>query len=104
MITILWEYQVKPDHLAEFERIYSPDGTWTELFKKGKGFIGTKLIQSPVFPNLFVTIDQWETMKEYKTFLSEWKKEYDALDKQCEGLTERESCLGTFGVGFNDEE
>ena len=104
MVTILWEYQVKPDHIAEFEKIYASDGDWAELFKRGKGFIGTKLFHSLEHPQLYTTIDQWESITDYKTFLSQWKQEYEALDKQYEGLTERESCLGTFGVGFHDEE
>jgi heme-degrading monooxygenase HmoA len=104
MVTILWEYQVKTDRRAEFETIYAANGAWAELFRKGKGFLGTKLFHSLDQPQLYTTIDQWESMKEYKAFLSQWKEEYEALDKQCEGLTEHESCLGTFGVGFNDEE
>lgn len=104
MVTILWEYQVKPDRTAEFEKIYASDGDWAELFKRGKGFIGTKLFHSLEHPQLYTTIDQWESMNDYKIFLSQWKEEYEALDQQCEGLTERESCLGTFGVGFNNEE
>jgi len=104
MVTIIWEYVVKTDYIVEFEKIYAPDGKWAELFKKGKGFVRTKLIHQLEQPQLFLTVDEWETMKDYKTFLSQWKEEYEALDKQCERLTERESCLGTCGVGFNDEE
>ena len=103
MVTILWEYQVKADRAAEFEQIYSSDGKWAELFKKSEGFITTHLFKSPNIPNHFLTIDQWETMKDYKTFLSQWKEEYEALEKRCEDLTEYESCLGMFGDGFDDK-
>jgi heme-degrading monooxygenase HmoA len=104
MIEVIWEYQVKADYIAEFEKVYAPDGKWTELFKKGKGFVQTRLIRHPDHPNLFLTIDRWESMKDYKAFLSQWKEEYEKLDRQCEGLTEHESCLGTIGAGFNEEE
>jgi len=104
MITIVWEYQVKKDQVAKFEKIYASDGKWVELFKKGKGFVGTRLIKSPYHLNYFITIDQWETLKDYKMFLSNWKADYEKLDRQCEGLTEHESCLGTFRIGVNDEE
>lgn len=104
MITIVWEYVVKSDCVAEFERIYAPDGKWAELFKKGKGFIRTKLIHQPEQPQRFLTVDEWESMKDYKAFLSQWQEDYEALDKQCKDLTEHESCLGTFGGGFHDEE
>jgi heme-degrading monooxygenase HmoA len=104
MVTILWEYQVKTERRAEFETVYAANGAWAELFRKGKGFLGTKLFHSLDHPQLYTTIDQWASMKEYKAFLSQWKEEYEALDKECEGLTEHESCLGTFGQGCNDEE
>ena len=104
MITVLWEYHVKADCIAEFEKIYAPNGEWAELFKKGKGFLGTRLIQSSDHPYLFVTVDQWESLNDYKAFLSQWKEEYEKLDRHCSELTERESCLGTFEAGFNDKE
>ena len=104
MITILWEYEVKSDRIAEFKKIYAPTGKWAELFEKGKGFLGTRLIQSPDHPYRFTTMDQWESLRDYKTFLAVWKEEYELLDAQCAGLTERESCLGIYGVGSHDEE
>ena len=56
MITIVWEFQVKPNNIADFEKLYALDGEWAELFKKSKGFVGIKLIQSPDHPDCFVTI------------------------------------------------
>ncbi len=103
MITILWEYRVKADRTTDFEKIYASNGAWAELFQKGRGFLGTKLFHSMEQPRVYVTIDQWESMKDYKAFLLEWKEEYETLDKQCEGLIEHENCIGTFGVGLNDE-
>ena len=104
MIAIVWEYQVKPDQIEEFEKRYSSDGAWARLFMKTQGFLGTTLIHSTEHPQLYTTIDQWTSMKDYRNFLSTWKEEYEALDRQCESLTEYENCLGTFGIGFNEEE
>jgi heme-degrading monooxygenase HmoA len=104
MITIVWEYLVKTDCIAKFEKVYAPNGKWAKLFKKGKGYIRTKLIRTPEDSNRFITVDEWETLEEYKAFLSQWKEDYESLDKQCEGLTEHESYLGTFGAGFNDQQ
>ena len=103
-VTILWEFHVKGDRVAEFERIDASNGKWAELFKRGRGFIGSRLFKSPEVPNLFLTIDQWESMKDYKAFLRQWNEEYEALDKQCEGLTEHEICLGTFDPDIRDED
>jgi len=64
----------------------------------------TRLIRSPDHLGRFLTIDQWESLRDYKEFMSQWKEEYEVLDRQCAELTEHEGCLGTFGVGLNDEE
>jgi heme-degrading monooxygenase HmoA len=58
MYIIIWEYQVKPDKQAEFEKIYAANGTWAELFKKGTGYLGTELIRSTELPEQYVTIDR----------------------------------------------
>jgi hypothetical protein len=30
--TYIWEYQVRPDRVDEFERLYGPQGEWSGLF------------------------------------------------------------------------
>ena len=94
MYVILWEYQVRSENISEFEKIYSPNGAWAELFKRGNGYIGTELFRDVERPQRYITIDRWESVIEYKAFQAQWKKEYEALDAQCEGLTELETLLG----------
>jgi len=98
MYVIIWEYQVRADHLAEFERIYSTDGAWPELFKKSEGFLETELLRDRKHPHRYITIDRWTSSAHYEAFLSQWKTEYAALDAQCEGLTESETLLGRWKV------
>jgi len=97
---IIWEYEVQEDRVAEFEKIYAPDGDWAELFKKGAGFLGTELIRSTGHPKRYVTIDRWASSRDYESFRSQWKEEYARLDAQCEGLTQYENCLGSFESRF----
>jgi heme-degrading monooxygenase HmoA len=94
MLIILWEYQVKAEKQTEFEAIYSPNGTWAELFKQSTGYTGTELLRDEINPQRYLTIDRWESQEDYETFLSQHEEEYKALDVQCEGLTESESLLG----------
>jgi heme-degrading monooxygenase HmoA len=94
MYVTIWEYQVKPDRVAEFEDIYTAGGMWAQLFQKNPGYLGTELLRDSHYPQRFITIDRWDSSKHYESFLSQWGKEYEALDAQCEGLTEKESLLG----------
>lgn len=91
---IIWEYQVKPAHAAEFEEIYSADGPWARLFQKNAGFLGTQLLREHGNMAHYITIDRWESLHDYEAFQAQWKTEYEALDSECEGLTEQETFLG----------
>lgn len=94
MYVIIWEYQVRTDHIAEFEEIYSAVGAWARLFQKGKGYLGTELLSDDRHPHRYITVDRWISSGDYEAFLSHWKTEYAALDAQCEGLTQQETLLG----------
>jgi len=94
MYVIIWEYYVKAECIVEFEQIYGPGGRWADLFKNGNGFMGTELLRDPEDRQRYITIDRWVSSADYELFLSQWKKEYEALDSQCEGLTEQETLSG----------
>lgn len=94
MYIILWEYRVKSEKRSEFEKVYSPDGVWVELFSKATGYLGTELLRDEIQPERFLTIDRWDSKQRYKAFLSHWHEEYQVLDTQCEGLTESEALIG----------
>jgi len=94
MYVIIWEYQVKADCIAEFEKIYGENGAWVKLFKKGSGYLGTELFQGSSHLHHYVTLDRWALVTDYETFLSRWKKEYEKLDAQCKHLMEQETLLG----------
>jgi heme-degrading monooxygenase HmoA len=91
---ILWEYRVKADRVAEFERIYSGSGAWAELFKKGEGYLNTQLLRDEASPQHYLTVDRWTSSEHYVSFRSQWENEYASLDAGCEGLTEQEILLG----------
>jgi heme-degrading monooxygenase HmoA len=94
MYVIIWEYRVKPEHVATFEEIYAANGAWAQLFKKATGYSGTELLHDPNDAQRYVTIDRWKSSEDYETFLLQWTAEYMALDNQCDGLTEQETLLG----------
>ena len=98
----MWEYQVKADRIPEFEKIYHSNGAWAELFRKGTGYISTDLLRDETKPNRYITIDYWDSAESYEAFHSQFKKEYETLDAQCEGLTEHEILLGKWEFVNNE--
>ncbi len=98
MYIIIWAYQVKPEHLPDFTKIYASNGAWAKLFGKSEGYLGTELLLDNANMHRFTTIDRWESMSSYLDFKAKWQTEYAALDAQCEGMTEQEILIGKYGL------
>lgn len=96
MFIIIWEYRVKPEKQAEFEKFYSSGGAWADLFKRGEGYLGTELLRSDEAATTYITIDKWVSKQAHEEFLQTWKTEYNQLDEHCTGLTQHEQRIGNF--------
>lgn len=94
MFIILWEYRVRQEELNEFMRTYAADGAWAQLFRRADGYLGTQLLRDETQPARFLTIDRWDSKGSFEAFQVHWHAEYEALDAQCEGMTETETLLG----------
>jgi heme-degrading monooxygenase HmoA len=92
----LWEFHAHPERQAEFERRYGPDGEWVALFRQAPGHIETLLLRDRSQSLRYVTIDRWESLDAYRTFRSQFSRQYEELDRLCEGLTTHEAPLGEF--------
>ena len=99
MFIRVWQFRVPSEKADEFRAIYSPDGEWAKLFRREAGFLGTELLHSATYPNIFLTIDRWESAGAWAAFLRAWGEEYAALDRQCEKLTVSEGEIGSFQNG-----
>lgn len=92
----MWEYEVAPDKLGEFECIDGPTGEWARLFRRAAGYIRTELHRDRAVRSRFVTIDYWESDSAWEAFRTEFAKECEDLDGRCAILTNREMELGRF--------
>lgn len=96
VIYVVWEFIVKKDAVAEFERVYGPDGTWARLFAGHPGFRGTTLLRDEDTPRRYLTIDAWETDGDRRGMLAQEKVRYGELDAALADLTESEDEVGNF--------
>jgi heme-degrading monooxygenase HmoA len=96
MYVIMWKFVVKPGLENDFESVYGPEGMWVQYFRRGQGYIGTELLRDMSVPGHYVTIDRWHSKAAYQEFKTRFADGYDAMDQECEVLTESESKLGTY--------
>jgi heme-degrading monooxygenase HmoA len=93
---IVWEFRIKPEAEAKFVEKYGPEGIWAKFFRGAQGYIRTELVRDVVDRMRLLTLDHWRSEEEFKRFREENLAEYKRLDRECEQLTEAETCLGTF--------
>jgi heme-degrading monooxygenase HmoA len=95
MLVRIWRFRVPSEKAKEFRAVYSAAGEWARLFRRQTGFLGTELLQSVTHPDIFLTIDRWDSAEAWAAFLRAWGDEYAALDRRCEKLTVAEEEVGT---------
>ncbi len=92
----LWEYRVRPEHAADFERVYGPAGDWARLFRSAPGYIETALCRDARDALRYVTLDRWDSEQAWRAFRERFAGEYEALDAACAAWTTSERELGRF--------
>src|SRR5215470_5776366 len=95
---IAWEFRINSGAEAEFVRHYGPDGSWAQFFRGSKAYIRTELTRDVADRLRFITLDYWHSQEEFEGFREQNLAEYLRLDKEFEGLTEKETRLGSFSM------
>jgi heme-degrading monooxygenase HmoA len=92
----VWEFHVRAERVADFERTYGPRGEWVQLFRRSPAYIRTELHRDERDPRRFITVDHWQSRAQWTEFREAVKAEFDALDRRCEEMTEHETLIGCF--------
>ena len=94
--TYIWQYEVAPDRVGEFEDLYGPRGAWNALFGQSTGYIKTELHRDRSRSNRFITVDYWESYDSWLEWRALFEAEFDELDRRGEQLTVDEREVGRF--------
>lgn len=95
MYVIVWEFEPRAGQEPEFERAYASDGDWAILFGRSSEYRGSELLRSAA-GRRYVTVDRWTSAEAFDAFRDRWRADYEALDRKCESLTQREALIGRF--------
>ena len=93
---IVWEFRVRQEKVEEFIEKYGPEGNWAWFFRGSNGYIRTELVRDVTDHLRFLTLDVWKTEADFNDFRERHLAKYKRLDREFEGLTERETRLGAF--------
>lgn len=91
--SIIWTYDIAPEHEAAFRAAYGPQGDWEQLFARTPGFIGVELMQDGA---RYATIDRWDSTAAFEAFQAGHGEAYRALDAKLAHLTRAQRRIGAF--------
>ena len=94
MIALVFSYDVHD--LAQFERVYGPEGEWSQFFRTGRGYIGTELLRDVEHPTRYLVVDRWESADAYNVFAAAHRDEYMRRVDDTRFLYDQELRFGTF--------
>ena len=94
----IWEYKVKAEYIAQFQKAYGAAGEWAILFQKCPGYLKTKLKRDIEILGRYVTIDHWRSYSQFADMKNKIGTEYGLLDQLCEVYTESEKHIGVFEI------
>ena len=96
MFIIVWQFEISEENITAFEVAYGPDGAWAQLFRESSDYKGTELLRDAYMPGNYLTIDRWTSEEAFRGFRREHDAAYEALDRQCDALTAKESRVGAY--------
>ena len=96
MFVVVWQFEITEDKVPAFEAAYGPEGAWAKLFGASPNYLGTELLRDAYIPGTYLTIDRWSTEADFRAFRKQHDQDYEALDRECDSLTSRETRIGAF--------
>jgi hypothetical protein len=96
VIAVVWQFDVRAGAGPEFEKLYGSDGTWTELSRRSRSFLGSSFLRDIGSDTRYLLVEYWGEMMVYEKHLADFRRQVDALEAQRTALVERMETVGVF--------
>ena len=77
-------------------RYTAPAATGPGFFESDPHYQQTRLLHDLSRPQMYLTLDIWQSKESYELFKSQNQEAYSGLNKTCEAFTVSERFLGSF--------
>jgi quinol monooxygenase YgiN len=96
MVAIMWQFDVKQGHEAEFEELYGVEGDWTALNRRTRSYLGSSFLRDQNRPSRYIVIEYWSEMLVYERHRSSRAAAMRALEERGKTLLNSVEPLGIF--------
>ena len=98
MVAVVWQIDVRSQHVAEFEHLYGADGEWTQLSRRSRSFLGSSFLKDVVVEFRYLLIEYWSEMVVYERHLADFSAEVAELETRRTWLVAKIEPLGVFNA------
>ena len=96
MVAVVWQFDIRPEMAADFERLYGADGDWTKLSRRSRSFLGSSFLRDIGTESRYLLVEYWGEMVVYEKHLADFGDELHALETERERLVDRMETIGVF--------
>jgi quinol monooxygenase YgiN len=96
MIAIVWQFEVRSGHNADFEAFYGVNGAWTLMNRRSRSYLGSSFLRDQTVPARYLMVEYWSEMLIYERHLISHRHKIDELEARRSALVESMEPLGVF--------
>jgi hypothetical protein len=96
MIAIMWQFDVKSGHEAEFEQMYGVEGEWTAVNRHTRSYLGSSFLRDQNRSSRYIVIEYWSEMLVYEQHRSYRSDAVAAFETRRSTVVESVEPLGIF--------
>ncbi len=98
MVAVVWQFEVRPGEIDQFEQLYGVDGPWTKLSRRSRSFLGSSFLRDFAVEGRYLLVEYWGEMVVYERHLADLSDEIVSLERERDRCVERMQTLGVFSA------
>ena len=98
MIAIMWQFDVKQGHEAEFEQLYGVEGEWTAMNRHSRSYLGSSFLHDQNRSSRYIVIEYWSEMLVYEQHREFRADAVASFEQRSRALVDSVEPLGVFSA------
>ncbi len=98
MIAIMWQFDVKHEHEAEFEQLYGADGEWTAMNRLSRSYLGSSFLRDQNRSSRYIVVEYWSEMLVYEQHRAFKSEAVTSFEERSRALVDSVEPMGVFSA------
>jgi pullulanase/glycogen debranching enzyme len=98
VVAIVWQIDVRPSLVEQFEQFYGADGPWTKLSRKSRSFLGSSFLKDLAHDARYLLVEYWSEMVIYEKHLEDFRNDLRSLETERAQFVLKVESVGLFNA------